>query len=156
MLPRIEYSVTAQASPEELWAAFCDLSRLLGRGIYSDASWTEGPPWKVGSRLRYVLAPPVSATVSAVVTVFEPASKIGLLNHALGITVQQQVTFTRLNSSTSRVAIVMDSVGESTASPAFDALDALNFFTKDALDTMLARWEQKKAASVARASGPQP
>jgi hypothetical protein len=38
----------------------------------------------------------------------------------------------------------MDSVGESTASPAFDALDALNFFTKDALDTMLARWEQKK------------
>ena len=145
MLPRIEYSVTAQASPEELCAAFCDLSRLLGRGIYSEAAWTEGPPWKVGSRLRYVLAKPVATTVSAVVTAFEPASKIGLLNHGLGITVQQQVTFIRLNSSTTRVAIVMDSVGESTASQPFDAQDALDFFTKDALDTMLARWRQQKS-----------
>lgn len=144
MLPRIEYSVTSPATPEELCAAFCDLSRLLGRGIYTEAAWTEGPPWKVGSRLRYVLTKPAT-TVSAVVTAFEPASKIGLLNHALGITVQQQVTFIRLNSSTTRVAIVMDSIGESTASPPFDEHDALVFFARDALDTMLARWEQQKS-----------
>jgi hypothetical protein len=145
MLPRIEYSVTSPATPEELCAAFCDLSRLLGRGIYSEAAWTEGSPWKVGSRLRYVVATPVATTVSAVVTAFEPPSKIGLLNHALGITVQQQVTFIRLNSSTTLVAIVMDSVGESTASPPFDPHDALNFFARDALDTMLARWEREKS-----------
>ncbi len=146
MLPRIEYAVTAPATPEELCAAFCDLNRLLGRGIYSEAAWTGGPPWQVGSRLRYVIAKPVATTVSAVVTAFEPPSKIGLLNHALGITVQQQVTFIRLNSSTTRVAIVMDSVGESTAGPSFDAHDALEFFARDALDTMLARWERQKSS----------
>jgi hypothetical protein len=144
MLPRIEYSVTALATPEELCAAFCDLSRLLGRGIYSEAAWTEGLPWKVGSRLRYVVAQPVAATVTAVVTLFEPASKIGLLNHSSGVTVQQLVTFTPLKNGMTRVAIVMDSLGESTANPPIDVPDALGFFTKDSLDSMLARWKQKQ------------
>jgi hypothetical protein len=40
----------------------------------------------------------------------------------------------------------MDSVGESTASPPFDAHDALDFFARDALDTMLARWERRKSS----------
>ncbi len=142
MLPRIEYSVTARATPEELWAAFCDLSRLLGRGIYTEAVWTEGKPWQVGSRLRYVVTQPVAATVSAVVTVFDPPFKIGLLNHSSGVTVQQMVTFTRLNSGVTRAAIVMDAVGESTATPPIDVPQALGFFTKDALDTMLAWWQE--------------
>jgi hypothetical protein len=144
MLPRIEYSVTAPATPEELCASFCDLGRLLGRGIYSEATWTEGPPWQVGSRLRYVVAQPIAATVTAVVTLFEPASKIGLLNHSLGVTVQQLVTFTRLKNGMTRVAIVMDSVGESTASQPIDVPATLGFFAKDALDTMLARWKEKQ------------
>jgi hypothetical protein len=98
MLPRVEYSVTAQATPEELWGAFSDLSRLLGRGIYSEATSTEGQPWQTGSRLRYVVVQPVQATVAAVVTLSEPPSKIGLLNHhSLGITAQQLDIFTRLS-----------------------------------------------------------
>jgi len=142
MLPRVEYSVTARASPEELWAAFSDLSRLLGRGIYSDASWTQGEPWRTGSRLRYVVVKPVETTVSAVVTHSEPPLKVGLLNHALGVTVQQMVIFTRLKDST-RVHLVMDAVGESNAPASFDVAQALNFFAQDALDTMLARWREK-------------
>lgn len=138
MLPRIEYSVTARATPEELWEAFCDLSRLLGRGIYSEAAWTAGQPWQTGSRLRYVVTYPVEATVSAVVTLSEPPFKIGLLNHALGITAQQLVTFTRIGRDTTRVVMVMDAVGESTI--AIDVPEAVRFFTQDALDTMLSRW----------------
>jgi hypothetical protein len=117
---------------------------LLGRGIYSEAAWTEGLPWKVGSRLRYVVAQPVAATVTAVVTLFEPGSKIGLLNHSSGVTVQQLVTFTPLKNGITRVAIVMDSLGESTANPPIDVPDALGFFTKDSLDSMLARWKQNQ------------
>src|SRR6476660_9058854 len=143
MLPRVEYSVTARAAPEELWAAFCDLGRLLGRGIYSDATWTEGEPWRTGSRLRYVVVQPVGTTVSAVVTQIEPPLKVGLLNHALGVTVQQMVVFTRLKDST-RVDLVMDAVGQSTAPPSFDVTQALTFFAKDALDTMLTRWREKQ------------
>jgi hypothetical protein len=126
-----------------LWAAFSDLSRLLGRGIYSEAGWTQGEPWRTGSRLRYVVMQPVEATVSAVVTQIEPPLKVGLLNHALGVTVQQMVIFTRLKDST-RVDLVMDSVGESTAPASLDVTQALNFFAKDTLDTMLSRWREKQ------------
>jgi hypothetical protein len=143
MLPRVEYSVTARASPEELWAAFSDLSRLLGRGIYSEAAWTKGEPWRTGSRLRYAVVQPVEATVSAVVTHSEPPLKVGLLNHALGVTVQQMVVFTRLKDST-RVDMVMDAVGESNAPATLDVTQALNFFAKDTLDSMLARWREKQ------------
>lgn len=139
MLPRVEYTVTARASPAALWEAFCDLSRLLGRGIYSEATWTEGEPWQVGSRLRYVVVQPVAATVSAVVTLFEPPSKVGLLNHALGVTAQQLVIFTPLDRSNTRVAMAMDPVGEPSTLTAGQISNALEFFTKDALDTMLAR-----------------
>ncbi len=143
MLPRVEYSVTAGASPEELWAAFSDLSRLLGRGIYSEAAWTQGEPWRTGSRLRYVVVQPVEATVSAVVTHSEPPLKVGLLNHALGVTVQQMVVFTHLKDST-RVDLVMDAVGESNAPATLDVTQALDFFAKDTLDTMLARWREQQ------------
>ena len=146
MLPRIEYSVTARASPAFLWEAFCDLSRLLGRGTYTEATWTEGKPWQVGSRLRYVVVQPVAATVSAVVTLFEPHSKIGLLNHALGVTAQQLVIFVPLDRNITRVAMAMDPVGEPTSLTPEVVSSALDFFTKDALDTMLARYREKHPA----------
>ncbi|PYX46435.1 MAG: hypothetical protein DMG83_07460 [Acidobacteria bacterium] len=142
MLPRVEYSVTAPASPEEVWLAFSDLTRLLGRGIYSEAVWTEGPPWQVGSRLRYVVLHPLKATVSAVVSLSEPPLKVGLINHALGITAQQLVTFSRVKSDTTRVIMTMDFVGESMAPTPIDVGAALRFYTHDALDTMLDRLKE--------------
>lgn len=138
MLPRVEYSVSARAAPADLWEAFCDLNRLLGRGIYSEATWTEGKPWQVGSRLRYVLVQPLQATVAAVVTLYEPHSKVGLLNHALGVTAQQLVIFTPLDRIHTRVVMAMDPVGEPSM-PAEQIASALEFVTRDALDTMLAR-----------------
>ena len=142
MLPRVEYSVTASASLEKVWLAFSDLSRLLGRGIYSEAVWTEGPPWQVGSRLRYVVLHPLKATVSAVVSLSEPPLKVGLINHALGITAQQLVTFSRVKSDTTRVIMTMDFVGESMAPTPIDVGAVLRFYTHDALDTMLDRLKE--------------
>jgi hypothetical protein len=115
------------------------LGRLLGRGIYTEAIWIEGKPWQVGSRLRYVVVQPVAATVSAVVTLFEPPSKVGLLNHALGVTAQQLVIFTPLDRNNTRVAMAMDLVGEPSSLTPQQISSALEFFTKDALDTMLTR-----------------
>jgi len=66
---------------------------LLHRGIYNEASWVEGKPWQVGSRLRYVIVQPVCTTVSAVVTSISPHRTISLINHALGVTTEQNVTF---------------------------------------------------------------
>ena len=147
MLPRVEYSVTAPASPEEVWLAFSDLTRLLGRGIYSEAVWTEGAPWKTGSRLRYGVLHPVQATVLAVVSLSEPPFKVGLINHALGITAQQFVTFSRVKPNTTRVIMTMDFVGESTSPTPIDVGAALRFYTHDALDTMLDKLKESQKRS---------
>jgi hypothetical protein len=144
MVSRVEYSVTAPAAPEPLWEAFCDLSRLLGRGVYEQALFTEGQPWREGSRIRYVVLQPVKTAVTAVVTLCEPAVKIGLLNHALGVTAQQLVTFTPLKANSTRVDMLMDFIGESTSPVPFDVKASLQFFCQDALDTMIARWKERQ------------
>ena len=147
MLPRVEYSVTAPAAPEKLWDAFCDLDRLLNRGIYSDASWTEGPPWQAGSRLRYVVVKPVPAVVSSVVTFVDPAKRISIINHALGITADQIVTFVPVPNGNTRVTMTMDFVGSSPVLTPQGVVDALEFVTQDALDSMVTRWQEKQRAS---------
>jgi len=53
MLPRIEYSVSVPVPVDAAFRAFQNLERLLHRGIYNEASWIEGRPWEVGSRLRH-------------------------------------------------------------------------------------------------------
>jgi len=97
MLSRVEYSVTIPVSVDAAFHAFQDLNRLLHRGIYEEASWIEGKPWEVGSRLRYVVTKPVQATISAVVNSVSPPRAISLLNHALGIVADQQVTFGQIS-----------------------------------------------------------
>ena len=137
MLPRVEYSVVAPASAERTWQAFCHLQRLLGRGIYSDVAWIEGPPWQVGSRVRYTLTKPVVAVVTAVVTEADPPRRVGLLNHGLGITAQQLVTFRALSDRSTRVSMTMEFVGESKELSPAAVEKALQFVTRDALDSMV-------------------
>lgn len=147
MLPRIEYSVVVPVAPENAFRAFCDLSRLLDRGIYEEASWVAGEPWQVGSRIRYVVVKPVEATISAVVISCEPPRSVNVLNHALGVTAEQQVTFTSMPRAGTRVRMSMEFVGQSSELPDKEVRQTIAFFTKDALDTMAAICHPKRAAS---------
>ncbi len=138
MLPRIEYSVTVPVQVDAAFHAFEDLGRLLHRGIYEEASWLEGAPWQVGSRLRYVLVQPVRATVSAVVTAISPPRAISLLNHALGITTEQHVSFGPDLKGGTRIRMTMNMVGKSSELSESAVHDAVTFITRDALDTVVA------------------
>jgi hypothetical protein len=113
MLPRTDYSVVVPVSVELAFRAFSDLERLLHREIYQEASWIEGNPWEVGSRIRYVVSTPVKDTISEVVTSYEPPRYVALLNHGMGITAEQQVTFTGSLRGETRVRMIMDFVGKS-------------------------------------------
>ena len=148
MLPRVEYSVTIPVSVDVAFHAFQDLNRLLHRGIYEEASFIEGKPWEVGSRLRYVVAKPLQTTVSAVVISLSPPRAISLLNHALGVTVEQHVTFGPDLRGGTRVRVTMDSVGESTELPQRVIQEALNFLTRDTLDTMVTLCNQQGNSSA--------
>jgi len=147
MLPRIEYSVVVPVSAELAFRAFQDFERLLHRGIYEEASWTEGEPWRVGSRIRYVVSKPVKATISSVVTTCEPPIFIGLLNHSLGVTAEQQVFFA-VAAGGCRVRMTLDFVGKSPDLTEEALKEALTFVTHDALDTMSAVCQQWKSAGA--------
>jgi hypothetical protein len=137
MLPRVDYSVIVPASTDAAFLAFLHLERLLHRGIYDEASWVEGVPWQVGSRLRYGILKPVPATVTAVVTSITLPRSISLLNHALGITAEEHVTFSP-DSGGTRVRITMDMVGKLAELSEEAIQEAVTFITRDALDTLVA------------------
>jgi len=147
MLPRVEYSVTVPVPVDAAFHAFQDLERLLHRGIYEEASWVEGEPWQVGSRLRYVIVQPVRATVSAVVTSISPPRAISLINHALGVTGEQNVSFGPDLKGGTRVRITMDLVGKASELSESALHEAVALIIKDALDTMAALC-QRRASSA--------
>lgn len=146
-LPRIEYSVTVPVQVDVAFHAFLDFDRLLHRGIYEEAVWTEGEPWRVGSRLRYEISQPVRATVSAVVTSISPPRAIALLNHALGVTAEQHVSFGPDLKGGTRVRMTMDLVGQSSELSEDAVQGAITFVTKDSLNTLAAVC-QRRASSA--------
>lgn len=138
MPPRIEYSVTVPVSVDAAFRAFQDLGRLLHRGIYEEAAWVEGPPWQVGSRVRYVITKPFPTTISAVVSSISPPRAISLINHAMGVTGEQNISFGPDLKGGTRVRMTVDLVGESSELSPSALLEAVTFVAKDALDTMAA------------------
>jgi hypothetical protein len=137
MLRRVDYSVIVPASSDAAFLAFLHFERLLHRGIYDEASWVEGVPWQVGSRLRYGILKPIPATVTAVVTSISLPHSVNLLNHALGITAEENVTFAPDRGGT-RIRIIMNMFGKSNELSEHAIHEAVTFIARDALDTVLA------------------
>ncbi len=133
----IDYFVTVPVPVDVAFRAFQNLDRLLKRGIYEEATWVEGAPWQVGSRIRYVLVKPVRATISAVVTAISPPRSIDLLDHALGVTAEQHVSFGPDLRGGTRIRMSMELVGKSTELSDSDLEKTANFVTRDALDTVV-------------------
>jgi len=138
MLPRVEYSVSVPVSVDVAFKVFQDLERLLHRGIYDEALWVEGKPWEAGSRLRYAVIRPVPCTISSVVTAISPPRAISMLNHSLGVTTEQNVSFGPDLQGGTRVRMTMDFIGKSSELSESALHDAVTFIVKDALDSMAA------------------
>ena len=137
MLSRVEYSVTVPVPVDAAFLAFQNFERLLHRGIYDQALWVEGKRWQVGSRVRYVVVRPVPATISAVVTSISAPRAISLLNHALGVTAEQHVSFGPDLKGGSRVRMTMNLIGKSSDLSETAVHEAVTFLTKDALDSLV-------------------
>ncbi|MGH9644611.1 MAG: hypothetical protein ACRD3Q_19580 [Terriglobales bacterium] len=148
MLPDVDYSVNVPVPVDDAFASFKNLDRLLKRGIYADAIWIDGVPWQAGSRLRYTLLKPVSASVSAVVTAISPPRSITILNHALGITAEQHVSFGPDLKGGTRIRMTMVLVGKSTELSENEVKQAVTFITRDALDTVVADCQRRHASSA--------
>jgi hypothetical protein len=148
MLPNVNYSITVPVAVDAAFRAFQNLQRLLHRGIYEEAVWTEGLPWQAGSRVRYVLVRPVRATISAVVTAISPPRSVDLLNHGLGVTAEQHVSFGPDLKGGTRVRMTMTLIGKSSELSEAEIQTAVTFITRDALDTIVADCQSQSANST--------
>ncbi len=148
MLSRVEYSVTVPVPVDAAFLAFQNFERLLHRGIYEAVSWVEGKPWQVGSRVRYVVVHPVPTTISAVVTSISAPRAISLLNHALGVTAEQYVSFGPDLKGGTRVRIAMDLIGKSSELSEAALHEAVTFLIKDALDSLVAFCQQRPSSAA--------
>jgi hypothetical protein len=90
----LEYTVFTKASPSLAWEMFSNYS-LWPRfsDIYGDIHWSKGKPWTAGSRLQIEIVRPRKATVDHVITICSPARQVAWIDHVLGNTMEQWVTF---------------------------------------------------------------
>lgn len=146
MLPRIEYSVVVPVSVDLAFRAFSDLNRLLDRDIYDGVSWIEGKPWEIGSRIRYVVAKPIPATIHAVVTAYEPPQFAAVIYHAFGVTAEQQVNFSSTRKGSS-VHLILEFVGAAVVLPDDVVRQSIASYARDALDSMAVLCQQWKSAA---------
>jgi len=144
VLPSVDYTVTLSVPVDVAFRAFQNLERLLDRGIYEEAIWTEGAPWQVGSRIRYRVTQPVKATITAVITAISAPRSIDIINHALGVTVEQHVAFGPDLKGGTRIRMTMTPVGTSTELTDDEAKKALTFITHDALDTVIESLQRRR------------
>lgn len=156
MPPRIEYVVTIPIPVDAAFQAFQHLERLLNRGIYDEALWVEGKPWQVGSRVRYIVVRPIETTISAVVTSTSPPRAISLLNHALGVTAEQTVTFGPDLKGGTRVRMTMNLVGKSSELSEAAIHEAVTFLTRDALDSLVVFCHQGASSAAGLGSSDVP
>ncbi len=145
MLPTIDYSVTVPVSVDVAFHSFQNFGRLLNRGIYDDVVWTEGAPWEVGSRVRYVVAKPVRATIFAVVMGISPPRSIDLINHGLGVTAEQHVSFGPDLKGGTRIRTILNLFGKSTELSDDELHKGATFIIHDALDTVVADCQRRRA-----------
>jgi hypothetical protein len=115
----LEYTGFTQASPALAWNLFCD-HRFWPRfaNIYGDIHWSKGKPWKPGSRMTIEIVQPVKATVDHVITVCTAPEQVAWIDHALGNTMEQWVTFEAQSDGRTRVHTWAEITG---ADPKFSA-----------------------------------
>lgn len=103
-IARLEYTDVTRANSRLAWKVFSDFRRWRRfSDIYGDIRWLSGKPWKPGSRMRIEVLKPVKSSVDHVITVSRPAECVAWIDHFLGNTMEQWVTFTPQSDGTTAV-----------------------------------------------------
>jgi len=89
----IRHSVNSSCPVEHAFAVYVDWNRWRNRGVFGQLRWAAGEPWTVGSRMEIELTYPQPTRVQEVVVAFKANEHVGLISHALGITVEHNVYF---------------------------------------------------------------
>jgi Polyketide cyclase / dehydrase and lipid transport len=118
------YEVLVKASPKLAWEIFSNWKRWhTFANVYGRLEWAQGEPWSVGSRLSIEILQPVRVTVDHVITHCDPAEKVGWIDHALGVAIDQWTTFEPKNGKGTLVRTAGEIVGADLVFPNGMTLD---------------------------------
>ena len=135
MLPRFEYAVEIQSPPDEVWREFANINRLDGKGTYRDARWVAGEPWSKGSRLVIHMVRPFPIAVTTVISHCAPPNRAELINHCIGLTTTERVTFDRFGTGT-LARMTVEVIGKSWALPESSIQKLVPDLLKESLDAL--------------------
>ena len=128
-MERFEYSVVTRAPRCLAWQIFSDWRRWprFSEG-YGDIRWVKGSPWQAGSRLLIDVLHPVRATVDHVITVCSPPEFVAWIDHALGNSMEQWVTFHDLGDGGTRIHTWAEIAGPTRHVDGLDVHDVVRAF----------------------------
>jgi hypothetical protein len=111
----LEYTAFTRADRALAWKLFSDFRFWpVFSDIYGAIRWSKGKPWMAGSRLHIEIVRPVEAVVDHVITVCSPGEHVAWIDHALGNTMEQWVTFDALADGRTRVHTWAEITGTTT------------------------------------------
>jgi hypothetical protein len=91
---RFQYCVMTKAARAAAWGLYLDWTQWNKcANIYGERKWTQGEPWKVGSRMEIHVLRPIEVIIQHSITLFQPHTEIAWIDRALGITISQLVSF---------------------------------------------------------------
>jgi len=147
MLPRFEYAVEIHSSPEDVWREFSNIHRLDGQGTYQSARWICGDPWSKGSRFEIRMLRPFPLTVSTVISHCSPPHRVEMINHCIGLTTTEWVSFDPFGSGTlSRM--VVEVVGKSWMLPQSSISKLVPEMLKESMDALRDACEKYRFANL--------
>ena len=110
---KIDYSTSANCSPEQVWAVFSDVSTWSQWNPMARASWVEGEPWQTGSQ---ILLEPTQAPTKIKAKVVDSAlpHSVSWQGSAMGVTFVHRFDFTSQPDGTTLMKTVVDLSGAAT------------------------------------------
>jgi hypothetical protein len=132
LIHKFRYEVVTKATAELAWEVFSNWRRWhTFSNIYGSLNWTQGTPWTEGSRLRIEVVQPMHMFIDHVITFCEPARKVGWIDNAFGVVMEQWVTFQKTLEGTTRVTLTGEMVGgESVSVAGMSAAALVEEFTR--------------------------
>jgi hypothetical protein len=135
----LEYTGFTRADRAVAWKLFSDFRFWPGfSDIYGDIRWSQGKPWTPGSRLRIEIVRPVKAVVDHVITICSPAEQVAWIDHFLGNTMVQWVTFEALPDGRTRVHTWAEITGSTRTIAGHNCSDLLRNFIRTWYDSFCA------------------
>ncbi len=112
MSVRVEQSITASCTPEQVWKAFEDLQQWpsWNHGV-SEARWLEGSPWQQGSRFRLQIVRPMELSLEPVITESAPPHHVVWDGSGSLLSGENRFSFDPQPDGTTRLTIVGDFSG---------------------------------------------